>query len=49
LPVYGLKEKELKDYHTSKSDANNGVFKIPMKIFRLKNEDKYKDFPNNIN
>jgi len=39
LPVYGVQEADLKEYHTVKSDVKKGFCRIPQESCRLKSED----------
>lgn len=39
MPIYGVPNKFLKDYVTSKSDRKKNKFKIPEQQYRLKDED----------
>ena len=41
VPVYGIPEN-LKPYHTSKKDIQQGLEVVPQEIFRLTKEDIYK-------
>lgn len=43
LPVYGVAESDLKDYHTVKSDVKKGIVRIPQETYRIKSEDVIKD------
>lgn len=43
LPVYGVTESDLKDYHTVKSDVKKGIVRIPQETYRIKSEDVIKD------
>ena len=41
MPVYGVPEN-LKPYHTSKKDIEEGLEVIPQEMYRLRREDVYK-------
>lgn len=41
VPVYGVPEN-LKPYHTSKKDIEEGLEVIPQEMYRLRREDIYK-------
>lgn len=41
IPVYGVPEN-LKPYHTSKKDIEDGLEVIPQEMYRLRREDIYK-------
>ena len=39
LPIYGIRNKDLKEYQTTEKDAGKGISRIPLKIARLYEED----------
>ncbi len=43
LPIYGVKQKTLKDFTTSQNDVKKGVCRIPLELARLKFEDTIGD------
>lgn len=43
LPVYGVTESDLKEYHTVKADVKKGVCRIPKEGCRIKGEDVLTD------
>lgn len=43
LPVYGVTETDLKEYHTVKSDVKKGICRIPQETCRIKSEDVITD------
>jgi hypothetical protein len=43
LPVYGVTNSDLKDYHTVKSDVKKGICRVPAESYRIKSEDVLTD------
>jgi hypothetical protein len=39
LPVYGIRNKDLREYTTTEKDVAKGISRMPMKIARLYEED----------
>jgi hypothetical protein len=39
LPIYGIRNKDLKEYQTREKDVIKGISRMPMKIARLYEED----------
>ena len=39
LPIYGIKNKDLKEFQTTERDVKKGISRIPMQIARLVEED----------
>jgi hypothetical protein len=39
LPIYGIKNKDLKEFQTTERDVKKGISRIPMQIARLVDED----------
>ena len=42
LPVYGVRQKNLKEYHTSESDHKKGLSRVPLPIARMSTQDLIK-------
>ena len=43
LPVYGVKQKSLKDFSTTENDAKKGISRLPMDLARMHEEDAIKE------
>lgn len=43
LPIYGVTESDLREYHTVKGDVKKGICKVPPEACRLKGEDVITD------
>ena len=43
LPIYGVTNSNLKEYHTVKADVKKGICRIPQESFRIKGEDVLAD------
>lgn len=43
LPIYGIKNKELKDFATTEKDLDKGISRIPLVLARIYEEDLLKD------
>lgn len=39
LPIYGIKNKDLREFTTTEKDRDKGVSRIPLKLARLFEED----------
>jgi len=39
LPIYGVTESDLKDFHTVKSDVKKAICRVPSEACRIKSED----------
>ena len=46
LPVYGIKNKDLREFQTTTKDVEKGISRIPMQIARLYEEDILEDDDN---
>lgn len=47
LPVYGVSDVDLKEYHTVKADVKKGICRIPQEACRLRSEDVLTDDSSN--
>lgn len=43
LPIYGLKNKDLREFTTTEKDRDKGISRIPLSLARLYEEDVIKD------
>ena len=43
LPIFGLKNKDLREFTTTEKDRDKGISRIPLKLARLYEEDVLRD------
>ena len=39
LPIYGIKNKDLREFTTTEKDRDKGISRIPLNMTRLREED----------
>jgi hypothetical protein len=43
LPIYGLKNKDLREFATTEKDRDKGISRMPLNLARIIDEDLIKD------